>query len=237
MYARTADGTRALAERGSIGHCPTCNEQLIPKCGEIRRWHWSHYTRPDCDSWHAVESDWHLGWKADFAARDCLVEQNLIVDGAHHRADIVTHKGIIELQATYLSVEDIRAREAFYGNTLVWIYRVQRFAPRIVLGRTRDNGSVGFRIAQSPLSLSAHRRPVFFDVREVCSCGFACSGLWRARMRMVDSWYGSRRIIGSVEPAHAIAGFVLPSRSDCICMRYRRPFDDSYNGALRWDAR
>ncbi len=30
------------AIKGTIGKCPSCNQEAIPKCGEVKIHHWSH---------------------------------------------------------------------------------------------------------------------------------------------------------------------------------------------------
>ena len=40
------------AERGRSGICPICGEELIPRKGELREWHWGHKSGRKCDAWY-----------------------------------------------------------------------------------------------------------------------------------------------------------------------------------------
>lgn len=228
IFARGSGGM-IHATPGADAICPMCHESLIPKCGDIVQWHWAHRSATDCDSWYEPESEWHKDWKEFFADQGGLLEVPMERNGERHRADVVLPKignhreTIVELQATYLPPAKIREREAFYGPALIWIYRMDAFARRIVLGRTLSNGAVGFRIKAGPLSIGEHRRPVYFDAGGVDGCG---CGLWRARMDVRESYYGSRRIIGSVYHVQNISGVEVGERG-CDCLKLRYPFDDS----------
>ena len=75
----------------------------------------------DCDPWWEPETEWHRKWKA-FGHRTEVTIEN-------HRADVVTSPRpgypdglIIELQHSSISVDDVLAREACYGNRLRWIF-------------------------------------------------------------------------------------------------------------------
>lgn len=225
LLARSEDGVLIGAKPKLKATCPMCAEHLIPKCGEIITWHWSHRSETDCDSWYEPESQWHLNWKQFFSDHGARIEVPLRRGEERHRADVVLEqKGkwkqrIIELQATYLSATKIREREAFYGPSLIWIYRISSFADRIVLGRTLDNGRVGFRVKSGPKSLAAHRRPVYFDVGDDgCGCGF-----WRAFMTVREGFSGTQRLLGSVYHVRSVAGIDVGD-SGCDCLQLRYPF-------------
>ena len=62
MYlAGCTDGRRIPATRDESGYCPSCNEQLTPKLGEIYEWHWSHRPGQAC-SYGKTSTFWHYGW-------------------------------------------------------------------------------------------------------------------------------------------------------------------------------
>ncbi|WAH61018.1 competence protein CoiA [Pseudomonas silvicola] len=62
MYlARTTDGRRIPATRDESGHCPSCNEQLTAKLGDIYEWHWSHKAGQAC-SYRKTSTSWQYGW-------------------------------------------------------------------------------------------------------------------------------------------------------------------------------
>lgn len=112
--------------------CPSCNSEVISKCGDIKVWHWSHKSSFDCDDFSEPESEWHLNWKNYFPkewqevcikkckySHECIESSNCQL--TKHRADIKTKEGlVIELQNSPLSSEDIIKRENFYKN-MIWI--------------------------------------------------------------------------------------------------------------------
>jgi competence CoiA-like predicted nuclease len=120
LYANDKLNNKITASPGLVGFCSGCNEQLIPKCGEINVHHWSHKQNSDCDTWHEPETKWHLNWKAIFPSDWC---ENIVRRGEiFHRADVLTDKGmVIEFQHSPISTEEIRERQAFYGN-MIWLF-------------------------------------------------------------------------------------------------------------------
>lgn len=98
------------------------------------------------------ESEWHVHWKATLQHR---LGAELEVHMGAHRADAVLGELVIELQAGYLTVDQIRHRETFYGDHMVWLYDGALFARRIHWGQR------GFWIKNGPACLTAHRRPLF----------------------------------------------------------------------------
>ena len=108
-------GIRKKANPKEIGFCPICGGELIPKCGVVKIWHWSHKSLVDCDNWSEPESEWHLNWKDKFPKE----QQEVIIQ--NHRADIKCKDGtIIELQNSSISADDICDREMFYKN-MIWL--------------------------------------------------------------------------------------------------------------------
>ena len=85
LLARSGDGSRIHAHPDAIGVCPNCDEHLLPKCGPIVTWHWSHWARLECDPWTEPESESHLARKA--ALHDDLgadIEVGCTVDAERH---------------------------------------------------------------------------------------------------------------------------------------------------------
>lgn len=159
QYAIAPSGNRIHAHPDAQGTCPTCGGQLIPKCGSILIHHWAHRTGPDCDTWSEPESEWHLGWKRALEAAGAETEVTRRTETEWHRADAVLVNGtIVELQHGYLSPEEIRAREAFYGDDLVWLYDAH-WASRIVWWGARQ-----LRWRRPAESMLVHRRPVFWHI-------------------------------------------------------------------------
>ena len=97
---------RIKASKEASAICPLCKEDLVPKCGDIKQWHWAHKAN-NCDPWSEGESDWHLGWKSH-AWPEC---QEVIV--GNHRADIKSKAGlVVELQHSGITAQEIAEREA-----------------------------------------------------------------------------------------------------------------------------
>ena len=118
MWGISAEG-RCLAEPRKHARCPSCNGDLVAKCGEYICWHWAHKAK-DCDHWSEPESVWHRNWKARFPS-----EWQERIIGAH-RADVLTPRGIIEFQKSAIKPADIRERESFYGR-MAWVLDASGF--------------------------------------------------------------------------------------------------------------
>lgn len=159
------------ATYGARSLCPSCDGALIAKCGRIISNHWAHVAA-ECDPWSEPESQWHLAWKRWY--RDERGADVEVVKG-RHRADVVLPTGkVVELQSTYLSVNDIVERESFYGD-MVWLYRCH-WRDRLQFGRR------GFWWKHGSKAMAAHRRPVWWDMGDE---------LWRVELAVKGSWYGT----------------------------------------------
>lgn len=110
---------RSKACPGMIGYCPGCGSEMMPKCGEIVTWHWSH-RGASCDPWSEAEGEWHRVWKARFP--DDWQEVNI----GGRLADVKTPTAVIEFQASPISPEEIEAREGHYGQ-MVWMLKGDDF--------------------------------------------------------------------------------------------------------------
>jgi competence protein CoiA len=153
IYAKHETGQRIEPTPGAKAICPTCNEEVIAKCGSINRWHWSHRGDTDCDPWSEHEGPWHLGWKEYFAPS----EREIVI--GPHRADIRTKAGrVIELQHSPISAEDIREREEFYGPGMVWVVDASAFWKNL------EPCSWGYIWRWPRKSWLNAKRPLYFDV-------------------------------------------------------------------------
>jgi hypothetical protein len=112
IWANTETG-KATASPGASGTCPSCGSSLIPKCGSIVSWHWAHKSC-DCDKWSEPESEWHIKWKRQFPS-----DWHELVMGPH-RADVGTKRGVIEIQRSSISADEIQEREEFYKR-MIWV--------------------------------------------------------------------------------------------------------------------
>ena len=118
IFARLADGHLSNASPGLSGSCPQCGNEMIPKCGDIKIWHWAHKSTIDCDNWTEPESEWHLNWKrlVDPEYTEVVIRKP---DGIH-RADIKVNDLVIEFQHSALTPAKVTERERFYGN-MIWV--------------------------------------------------------------------------------------------------------------------
>jgi competence protein CoiA len=156
LYAENEFGEKHVAQPDSMGVCPTCRQLLIPKCGQIKIWHWSHKRRSDCDPWFEPETRWHLDWKAQVSPG------NVEVNFGDHRADLVAIDGtVIELQHSQISPAEIQIRESFYGD-MIWILDGSVFEDHLVF---RDKGTYySFRWKWPRKCWEFAKQPVFFDL-------------------------------------------------------------------------
>jgi len=131
LYA-LINGQKELATPKIIGKCPLCDRNVIPKCGEINIWHWSHEKKENCDTWYESETNWHKSWKLAFGKEQC--EVSICRNEIRHRADIQTSKGIvIELQNSPILMQTIKKREEFYGEKMIWIINGKNFKNNVRL--------------------------------------------------------------------------------------------------------
>lgn len=154
MIRGICNGARVSAVPGANAACPSCGGDLVPKCGRIVAWHWAHKAK-DCDAWSEGESAWHLGWKMLAPHERCEVVRG------PHRADIVgLGGGVVELQHSAISVDEILERERFYGK-MVWLFDASEFRKNLSLRARGD--FISFRWRWPRKSLLAVTKPLFFD--------------------------------------------------------------------------
>lgn len=154
MRFAIVNGARSLAAPGMKGSCPGCRGDVIAKCGEVLKWHWSHL-KAECDSWGDGESDWHIAWKERFPTE--LQE----VFMGEHRADIKGAEGVLEVQASPISTETIQEREDFYGR-MAWMLKGEDFMHNFKIKHL--GGFVyGFKWKKPRSSWGFSRKPIFID--------------------------------------------------------------------------
>jgi hypothetical protein len=94
---------------------------MIAKCGKHNIWHWAHKTRENCDPWWEPETQWHRDWKDRFPEAWHEVSHIDSTSGEVHIADVQTIHGlVVEFQHSRITEEELKSREAFYGN-MIWI--------------------------------------------------------------------------------------------------------------------
>lgn len=113
LIALDSDDKRIRASHNIIGFCPECNEQLIPRCGDLNINHWAHYPDSTCN-YGEGKTEWHMKWQEralDLGA-DCEVP--FIHNGTKHIADIVFNNRVIELQHSNIEKSEVIRRSNFY---------------------------------------------------------------------------------------------------------------------------
>ena len=157
MFYAIKNGKKITAKRKTIATCPICKKKLIPKCGLIKLWHWSHKSNVGCDDWCEPESIWHKQWKDNFKRK----YQEVVV--GKHIADIKIKNLVIELQNSPISPKEIEDREIFYGN-MIWILNGESIAKGLNL-RCKGNYYT-FRWKHPPKSWWSSTKPIYIDIKE-----------------------------------------------------------------------
>jgi len=124
LYAYNITHDLIPATPHTNGICPSCNQPLIAKCGQINIWHWSHKSKePLCN--YRPETEWHLKWKQDALKFGNEVEVHI----GNHISDILNKnsKRLIELQNSAIDpIEIIDRCEVFkqYRYMVDWIFNL-----------------------------------------------------------------------------------------------------------------
>ncbi len=208
LYAlnNVTNGDKIEATPKAEGFCPECNQTMVPKCGDIKIWHWAHRQnlKHNCD--YGGETEWHLDWKKRVNKKE-LVE----VKKGNHRADIVTRDDtVIELQHSSIDTRTILDREEAY-NKIVWILHSDRNSIRF---RLKEYGYSfywvyarrSFGISSAPIILDFvsereipynYNAPLFI-IRKQHQDGGRNSSQWRGWGKMVSRKYIVDAIINNV---------------------------------------
>ena len=132
MLFAILDGEKVEPIPNTHAECPSCGEKVFSKCGEIKAWHWTHFKKKDCDSWHEPETNWHRNWKLTFGKE--VSEIKIVKVDRWHRADVLTkEKVVIELQNSPIQKNIIREREEFYGERMIWIINGIKFKDKFYI--------------------------------------------------------------------------------------------------------
>ena len=92
MRFALVNGQRQEAQPNLSAKCPTCDQPMVAKCGEVRISHWAHQRTLLCDPWWENETEWHRAWKGQFPESwQEVVHQ--ADNGEKHIADVKTDQG------------------------------------------------------------------------------------------------------------------------------------------------
>lgn len=111
IFAVSELGDKIKAFPEGVGFCPYCGSEMIPKCGSIKIWHWSHKpTNINC--LYKPETEWHLKWKEYALSKGAEIEVKI----GDKIADVfIRHqKKVIELQNSQISITEILSRNVNY---------------------------------------------------------------------------------------------------------------------------
>lgn len=114
-------GDRQEATPKGRGVCQCCGGETIAKCGKFKQHHWAHKSLKECDLWWENETEWHRLWKNEFPKDWQEIVHIDKVTREKHIADVKTAHGmVVEFQHSLLALDEVSAREKFYGN-MIWI--------------------------------------------------------------------------------------------------------------------
>lgn len=113
--------------------CPCCNSQVVAKQGEINVWHFAHKVKNECSNWFKPMTEWHLNWQKQFPKENREIIHKCEKTGEKHIADVKTNDGIvIEFQHSSITPQEIKAREEFYGEKMIWVLDASKFKVELV---------------------------------------------------------------------------------------------------------
>jgi competence CoiA-like predicted nuclease len=139
MYQALVDGVLSPAGKGLKGTCQFCGDIMVPKCGDSRIEHWAH-KKKNCDDWQlGKETAWHINWKKTIGLQ--FAEKRITIGAEYHIADILIegkadqYDLLIEFQNSPISQSEIRDRETFYGEGLIWVINGRELGNKIAIDR------------------------------------------------------------------------------------------------------
>ena len=173
---------------------------LIAKCGPIKYHHWARETA-DPDTWHEPETDWHRNWKSHFKPEN--TEQTITVSGIRHRMDAQTFfngtRYAVEFQHSPISVDEVRQREAGYGN-MIWVFDCENKFDYKMLRRKPDMVSIKWgRPWQSILYCNC---PVLLDT------GYTIIQIVSMPEYKNDYWYGYECFYDEIQHTLVTGNFI-----------------------------
>jgi hypothetical protein len=181
LYATVGtERLRATPDGPRRGECLDCSVTMLAKTGNVVVWHWAHQVKPlDCQA--AYEGEWHREWKS--LAREGT--QEIAHPLGKRRADVLAPGGFaVEFQASPLTVEEVRAREADWDRKLVWIFDARE---AYTTGRLSVNGYGKSRKLfwrRAPERIKGVTCPTYYDVGD--------SHL----IRFIDGYFQGSSVVG-----------------------------------------
>lgn len=118
-YANIGKDKIEAAPNVMFATCPCCEEDVIPKCGNIKQWHFAHKSKSDCS--YKPMTAWHYDWQNNFEKKFLEVVQTNPITKEKHIADVKNSDNVvIEFQHSNIKNEEIKSRESFYKK-MIWV--------------------------------------------------------------------------------------------------------------------
>lgn len=153
LKAIDENNKRISPEKGKLGFCQLCKQNVRAYCGAINIHHWRHIEIQNCDSWNDGETEWHREWKNEFPDdwQEVIIEK----DYEKHIADIKTPNNLVlELQNSSISSTTIKIRERFYDK-MIWLINANQF---------KDNFRISSQVKTQLRYLDeSHRNLMYFE--------------------------------------------------------------------------
>lgn len=121
MIVALLDGHLERAQAGARAACPECKNAVYARTPEHAIRHWAHMPLEhgevrSCSLDSGEMTEWHREWQSLREDPECIE-----VSRGDHRADAINEAGtVIEFQHSSISIEDVQARERFWGRG-VWV--------------------------------------------------------------------------------------------------------------------
>ena len=124
QFALDKNKNRIQPTKEIDGYCPSCNEYLIAKMGEINIHHWSHKGDTNCN--YKQMTQWHYEWQNKFPEENREIIYTDEDTGEKHIADVSIDNFIFEFQHSAISMNEFKSRCEFYINKLrkklIWVF-------------------------------------------------------------------------------------------------------------------
>lgn len=126
------------AKKGETYTCQLCGNKMIPKKGNIKRWHYAHTMDVGCDVWYRNKGEWHIEMQEKFD-EDCREVVVTTEDGEKHIADVCIEKPcgqklVIEFQNSPMTAEEFKERTNFWKNKvgadIIWVFNFKQDKPQ-----------------------------------------------------------------------------------------------------------
>lgn len=108
--------------------CPTCNEPLVLRKGQILRPHFAHHPTRQCrDDWTYDETAWQQVWQSQFPADN---QEVIVTQGRQmHRADVIMGNTVLLFQQSPIAAKFFAEKTKYFlqdNKDVFWIFDVEK---------------------------------------------------------------------------------------------------------------